>query len=94
MELTNYIGYTCDSCGNSFELDLRAAPPTPQCPSCYMPVQMPDVQMIVGDFDVESGLYECYACGHTFSYAATVQENPDEEPNCPVCTSPNTGLIY
>lgn len=94
MKLDNYIGYTCDGCGYSWEQDFRLMPTGVLCPECGVPQSEPDVQIVVSDTDVEDGVYECYACGHTFIYQATVNANSDDTPNCTNCTSSNVGKIY
>lgn len=95
MELQNFVGYTCETCGNTWDQDFQLIASGVQCPECgTLQEDGPDVQMIVGDVKEENGVYECFACGHTFGYSATKHENPDETPNCTHCGSSNVGNIY
>jgi len=95
MKLSNYIGFTCPTCENSWEVSTMNVAPTPTCPDCGIPVyDGVDLQVVVGDMDEENGVYECFACGHTFSYVATSQEYPDETPNCTHCGSTDVDVIY
>ena len=95
FQIQNYVGFTCDACGESWEQDFRNVASGVQCPECgTLQNDGPDMQIVFGDLPEESGLYECYGCGHTFSYAATVLENPSETPDCTHCGSSDVGLIF
>ena len=95
MQLNNYVGYECDACGNVWEIEFRRVFPAPTCPECgVIQTDGPDSQYVIGDTEWEEGVYECYACGHTFSYQAMPHENPDEAPSCTHCGSDDVGQVY
>lgn len=95
FQLQNYVGFTCDACGHTWEQDFRTVASGVQCPECKtLQDDGPDMQVIFGELPEENGRYECYACGHTFGYTASRNENPDETPDCTHCSSSNVGRIY
>lgn len=95
MQIQNYVGFTCDACGSTWEQDFRHIASGVQCPNCGVLQDEPaDFQILIGDTEFENGVYECFACGHTFSYAASPNENPDETPDCTHCSSSDVEMIY
>lgn len=95
MEQNTYVGYECDECGEEWNVHEENVTLPPTCPQCdHETHNIVQFEATIVKHDTEGGVYECFDCGHTFSYVATRPENPDETPSCTHCHSDSVVLMY